>query len=364
MATPKETIWDIEPHTIAKHKILKVYLDAWYPILKSISPRLNYIDGFAGPGKYSKGELGSPLVVIDLTLKQTSLSNVELNFVFIEENLPRKINLKNEINLLILPSNFKIEVINGEFHNVIGGILDGIESQHQTLAPTFVFIDPFGFSGIPFTIIERLLKIPRVEVFITFMVNPITRFVADEKNNQHIIELFGSEEIVEIVKRATTLNRYDILRLFYQNQLKEKARAGFVRYFSMKNSEDRPIYDLFFATNHRLGHIKMKEAMWNVDKEGHYRFSDSTDQNQTALFQRDVAKELFDIINKNRSKDKYEVKTIKKYVEDKTAFLEKHMKESLRYAEKNDLIKVEPIKSNGEKRHGKTFPDDVIVNFI
>ena len=33
MATPKETIWQIEEHTIAKHQILANYLKAWFPII-------------------------------------------------------------------------------------------------------------------------------------------------------------------------------------------------------------------------------------------------------------------------------------------------------------------------------------------
>lgn len=33
MAIPKETIWEIEPHTQAKHEILRRYLSAWFPIL-------------------------------------------------------------------------------------------------------------------------------------------------------------------------------------------------------------------------------------------------------------------------------------------------------------------------------------------
>lgn len=33
MAAPKDTIWEAEPHTLAKHTILKAYLQAWFPIL-------------------------------------------------------------------------------------------------------------------------------------------------------------------------------------------------------------------------------------------------------------------------------------------------------------------------------------------
>jgi len=64
MSVPKSTIWPIESHTQAKHKILEFYLQAWFPILGSRYSRINFIDGFAGPGIYSEGEEGSPLIAL------------------------------------------------------------------------------------------------------------------------------------------------------------------------------------------------------------------------------------------------------------------------------------------------------------
>ena len=59
MTTPKDTIWDLEPHTLVKHQILRHYLSAWFPILGSAHTRVDYIDGFCGPGRYKTGEDGS-----------------------------------------------------------------------------------------------------------------------------------------------------------------------------------------------------------------------------------------------------------------------------------------------------------------
>jgi hypothetical protein len=53
VAVPKDTIWPIEPHTSAKHQILRKYLDAWLPIVGTYNKRIIYIDGFAGPGEYA-----------------------------------------------------------------------------------------------------------------------------------------------------------------------------------------------------------------------------------------------------------------------------------------------------------------------
>ena len=48
---PTTTLWAAEEHTVAKHRILRRYLEAWIPIMASRSGRLILIDGFAGPGR-------------------------------------------------------------------------------------------------------------------------------------------------------------------------------------------------------------------------------------------------------------------------------------------------------------------------
>ena len=60
-----ETVWNLEPHTAKKHKILRRYFEAWLPILATTQGRLLYIDGFAGPGEYQNGAPGSPLVILN-----------------------------------------------------------------------------------------------------------------------------------------------------------------------------------------------------------------------------------------------------------------------------------------------------------
>jgi three-Cys-motif partner protein len=69
MADSLPTVWPAKRHTLAKHEILERYLQAWFPILSNRSAEFAnrfplYIDGFAGPGVYSKGEPGSPIIAI------------------------------------------------------------------------------------------------------------------------------------------------------------------------------------------------------------------------------------------------------------------------------------------------------------
>jgi len=72
------TVWDADPHTLAKLEILKAYLQAWMPILarqaasRDRGCEIVYVDAFSGPGEYSGGEPGSPLVAIRVAQEHVS----------------------------------------------------------------------------------------------------------------------------------------------------------------------------------------------------------------------------------------------------------------------------------------------------
>ncbi len=68
----------------------------------------------------------------------------------------------------------------------------------------------------------------------------------------------------------------------------------------MKDTKNKTIYDLFFATNHESGIDSMKDAMWKVDQTGAYSFSDATDPDQVTLFSNEPDwDQLFDLLKAN-----------------------------------------------------------------
>lgn len=359
MATPKTVIWDLEPHTTAKHKILEAYLKAWFPIISRYNNVINYIDGFAGPGIYSKGEVGSPMIALNVANSHTAELKGKLHFIFIDEREDRAKNLNEEIKKLTLKQNFNVQVINGKFHEVVDDAIRNLEKDGKIIAPTFVFIDPFGFSGVPALLIDKLLQNSKVEVFINFAVDSINRFVGTEDADFHISELFGTDQVADIIKNYST-DRVRDLRDTYQLMLTTYAK--FVRYFEMRNADDKPIYYLFFATNNELGHMKMKDAMWKVNKEGDFKFSDATNPNQIIMFEKDnFGEEVFKLVREKFGQGKYGVDNVKKFVENGTAFLDKHFSQAMKYAEENHLIEVDALKTDGNKRKKGTFPEGVLI---
>src|SRR6266699_5439259 len=106
MSAPKTTLWAMDDHTRAKHEILRRYLEGWLPIMTSYNGRIIYLDGFAGPGEYDKGEPGSPLIAIDTFLNHTysPIRTKEVQFFFIEQDPPRYKHLKQLLARKVLPT--------------------------------------------------------------------------------------------------------------------------------------------------------------------------------------------------------------------------------------------------------------------
>jgi len=362
MATPKGTLWEIESHTEAKHEILRRYLSAWFPILDKYK-RLVYIDGFAGPGRYKGGEPGSPIIALDVAIHNKKPLVSEIVFWFIEENAGRIKHLNSELSNIKVPSNFILNVVEGRFEDNFSKIKKSVDLGLNKSIPTFAFLDPFGFVGLPYTILANLLKYRSTEVFITFMVDSMNRFIEEPGSQRHILEFFGTDEALEIIKKKG--DRVKNLRALYQKQLNKI--ACFVRFFEMRNKSNRKIYYLFFATNNATGFKKMKESMWKVDESGNFRFSDSTDPNQEVLFDPGIEQIqiLSTILLKQFSGQKNILEQdIEKYVEIETIFTEKHMKRALRKLEEENKIYVNNLKVNGKPRIRNKFPEDTIISFI
>ena len=356
-------LWAIEPHTSAKHDILRKYLDAWLPILGKFNQKTVYIDGFSGPGEYRDGEPGSPIIALEAASCHQAKLAGELVFIFIEERPDRVAHLKSRIATMRLPAQFRVHVEQGTFAERLTHILDELDAQQGQIAPTFALIDPFGFAGIPYTLIKRLLAKPRCEVLINFMVEHINRFLTHphDEVRAHITDAFGTDEALKVAFGPG--NRAEALKNLYHEQLRKSAR--YVRYFEMCGGDNRVVYYLFFAGNSQLGHLRMKEAMWKVDPVGEFRFSDATDPNQTLLFNAPApaARLAEELSARFRDAGEIPVSLIETHVEDDTGYLGKHMREALQQLEREGQLIVSRLKSDGTKRRGGSFPSDAFVTF-
>ena len=359
---PETTVWELVPHTLAKHRILRRYLGAWFPILHRES-RVVYLDGFAGPGRYTGGEPGSPIIALDTARTHAARLSEELVFLFIEQRRDRADYLTKEIETLKCPANFKTDVQCGDFEPTLTRMLDGIDQTQSSLAPTFAMIDPFGFEGIPLTLMKRLLANPKCEVFVSLMASFMNRFL-DHPNDAvraHIRAVFGGDEPFAVLNSPG--NRVAQLAEIYRQKLRGIVR--FVRSFELRDTQNKVVYYLFFASDNAVGHLKMKEAMWTVDPLGEFGFSDATNPNQEIFYARsfeDVLKA--DLLHRFEKVTGVRVEAIERYVADDTAFLPTQIRTVLKVLESEGRVRVADAKADGKKRKTGTYPAGTILSFL
>jgi three-Cys-motif partner protein len=358
-------LWPIEPHTVAKLDILRFYLDAWFPILSARAPRLLYIDGFAGPGRYLGGEPGSPIVALNSILDRSSPLPCVVDLIFVEENRDRFAYLRSELDQITLPDRIHVHPIHGRFDEWLLPILNQFEPDGRRSAPTFAFVDPFGWRGMPFALIERLLRNPSCEVFVNFMYEEINRFLGHPQQVEAWDELFGTNGWRDCGNLTRPTERFNCISELYRSQLLSRTNAQFSLSFEMRNVNKRTDYLLFFASQSRQGLLKMKEAMWRVDRSGRFVFSDAEAGPQKLLFELgpDFAQLRRQILSR-LARSQVSIEEIERFVVEETKFLNTHYRTSiLRGMESENPPKIRVVKAPAGRRQG-TFPPGTMIQFL
>lgn len=357
------TVWDLDPHTAKKHELLRRYFEAWLPIMARWNGRVVYIDGFAGPGRYSRGEDGSPVVVLKAARDHSYPITAELICLFVEGDEERARHLKSVLDELSssLPANVKWRVVHGGFDEHLSNTFELLEKQKKNIAPTFVFVDPFGFSHTPFSTVKKILENSRSEVLINFMYEEVNRFLAVDAHAQDYDALFGTPEWRSILSVSGASERKNAIHEIYLRQLKTAAK--YVHSFEMRNQSNSTDYFLFFATNGLKGLEKMKEAMWKIDDTGSFQFSDFKDsKRQVSLFsgQPNLVPLKEAIVRQFRGQD-VTIDALSDWVVAETPYLRTHLKtQILAPMEKAGELTV--VNPSAKRRRG-TFSDGTMLRF-
>lgn len=359
--------WEYREHTKVKHILLKKYLTAWIPILGRWNPKICYFDGFAGRGEYTDGTLGSPLIALKVA-DELSQYFGEIICFFIEKDADNFKNLENvlEREKSRIQNWQKIKVIkeNNEFANVINEIFGYLRKEKSTLAPSFFFVDPFGFSGIPFSTIQKILENPKTEVFFTFMVRDIARFIQLPELEEIFNKLFGTYKWRKILN-SSEKPELALINL-YREQLHDIAGVKYSWPFRVCTSEKvQTLYYLLHVTNNFKGHSIMKNIMFNQSAEGNFAYlgpQDITARTQMRLFDVHSVEDLKKFLLDRFKGERLSYKKIQEHVctpwHLEPPYIDKHYREALKELEKEEKIRVDRITSKTKRGLGG---DDIII---
>lgn len=287
MATPKDTVWPLDPHTQAKHLIIRKYLDAWYPICAGGQfKEFTYAEGFAGPGVYSGGEPGSPVIALDVFLRRSRLlsSDQRLNVLLIEKRGDRVDELRRQVTKKVDKYGGQPAQLCVTFRedDCATALLPALQDLSPRRSPFFAVLDGWGGPDpIPLEIARSAAKRPGGEVLVTFQPQHLVRFAEVEARAQVGDRCFGSDTWRAVVDQPRELKKKFLVDCYRKSLF--DAGFGYVASFEMQDEKKNELH-LVFASNHPTGLAKMKEAMWKVDKHQGFRFRDPRDPHQLAFY--------------------------------------------------------------------------------
>jgi three-Cys-motif partner protein len=333
--------------------------------MSSWNGRVVYVDGFAGPGEYEGGEEGSPVIALRAAQEHRHHLRSEIVFHFIEARKDRRDHLEQLLaeRFPALPGNISYDVVKGRFDETLSGVLDQLDEQGKRLAPTFAFIDPFGYSDTPMSVIARIMANPRCEVLVNFNYEELNRFLSLDSQGANFDRQFGAPVWKDCVQLTEPDSRRGCIHNAYRDQLAQRARIKYVRSFEMINRSSRTDYFLFFGSNSYEGLKKMKQAMWRVDPQGAFQFSDAThNPNQPMLF---AVEPDFSFLESVLPaffipQGEVSIEEMERFVVEETPFLDTHYKRRV-------LVPLERAGHlnvvGGPRKRAYTYPAGTILRF-
>ena len=353
MHAPRTTIWAMSDLTRTKHRILQGYLEWWLPTMLQEHERVYFLDGFAGPGEYVGGAIGSPFIAIDTLLEHTSDAQKlkQVTFFFIEKHKRRYYYLHTLINRrgLTQPAvaELNYSIVKGDFTRAAPEQITTIEKRARAFAPTFAFIDPFGFSDIPMSHIAQIMYHPHSDILITFMYEEINRFLShpDQKIQRHFTKLFGTEQWRSI---DLTGDREQQVCDLYRTQLQTVGNTKYVCMFRIKNQNNATDYFLVFGTRKLENIEKMKDVFWDIDPYNGHTFEAAANHYQLPLLQPEpdyilLAQQLQSHFKGTTTST---IQLLDEYIITKTDFRRKDREHALKYLEQISRISIIPSDSS------------------
>ncbi|PSN19444.1 hypothetical protein C7271_07250 [filamentous cyanobacterium CCP5] len=276
----------------SKHRLLLKFLQSFCYVLgggKYPSKNLNYVDGFAGKGKYEKGigitnftdqssfwkrynanfcdTDGSPLIALKCAKIFKEEGRVELKCHFSEANKKSFSELEN--NCKSFQDYVPYQLYGpGDFGNFLPKIINGLDGN-----PTLFFLDTFGVKGVSFDqvkMVNNYLRKHKGEVFLLFHNISVARHAgqstaaaknprtqkAVETYTKNLTDLLGinSEPVWkakwhELQGQPQEFEKWALS--FFKRRVLEETSIGGVTSFEIKESyyDVRPKYSIIVCSN-------------------------------------------------------------------------------------------------------------------
>ncbi len=267
-------------HSLAKIKLLQIYLDRYIAILSRVPSvrNIHIFDLFCGEGIYLNDAWGSPPTIIDsINRNFTTLSNP--NFVthvwFNDKGYSKieskrlKIDRVRDICDQMKNVNINIEYTNEEYNMILPKAMKKFTSSFKSKG--LFFIDPYGYKDIDPKDLKMIIDNNDAEVLLFLPIAFMYRFARKALETNFV----GGEALSKLLNEIKDEDNpvfsspHDFITKFKEYLKTYIGGNLYIDTFPIERDRQN-IYCLFFFTHNQLGFEKMLEAKWNIDKDrGH-----------------------------------------------------------------------------------------------
>ena len=275
---------EIGAHSLAKHRILRRYIERYIEIVTAISWQeqlsITFVDGYAGGGRYAFGRdtvPGSPVILLEAVaaaeakLKAARPKGFRINaqFIFVDQNPTHVEFLRSEIAKSPFAAELdrSIQVWTADFNERVDDIARIVRERSPRAGRAIFLLDQYGWSQVAFRSIRAILEqLDKAEVFLTFSVDALIDYLS---SRSHEMRAFGEIDVdPAVVRELVQLKEDEQLgyRILIQNGLykhiQSVTNAPFYSPFFIKSPEAHRSYWFIHLSKHREARNEIGMIHW------------------------------------------------------------------------------------------------------
>lgn len=275
---------NIEPHTLAKHRVLRRYIERYIEIVtqdwRMDALRISFVDGYCGGGRYSNGKEsfpGSPLIFLStvaemeakLAASRQKGFRIDARYIFIDSEKKHTEFLRSEIEGSAFRSMLdkEITIWTGDFNALADNAIHEVKKHSPRAGCSLFLLDQFGWSQVSLVSIRKIMQsLKKTEVFLTFMIDALSTFITDKKYDLSAFERIDISP--EFVREMIRYKEEDSLgaRVFIQNflygHIRNKTEAQYYSPFMIKSPEANRSHWFLHLSKHHEARNEIGEIHW------------------------------------------------------------------------------------------------------
>lgn len=245
----------IEPHSLAKHQVLKAYIRTYIRVVMANVniERLVFsvVDAFADGGEYRTPEggicEGSPFICLEaareaevaLNLGREKPRTVDARFYFIEKDPSSFDYLTAYLDTLGAHRHHQVQTLKGDFAELAEQVITDIKRRCGGERALFV-LDQYAYDDVPMLLLRRIFdRVEKAEVLLTFNVDSLVTYLTDSPAHRGILERVGLAKYVDwglvtAIGKATNPNWRVVIQKMLAQGIIAESGAQFATIFFIR----------------------------------------------------------------------------------------------------------------------------------